>query len=128
MADKSFGILYAVDFYGCDPFKLDSIDVCYELLDKLPDVLKMTKQCPPYVFRTPKDTHLENCEGNSGWVGLVQSGIQFHSMPSKGFLSLDVYTCSSLVIADVVGFVKQLFGYTHYKGTLLERGIEYHTN
>lgn len=77
-----FGYHLMLDCYECNGEILDDIGRCYDYLEKLVDIVGVTKQSQPYVFRTPEG--FEGKEGLSGWVPLVESGISVHTLTGTG--------------------------------------------
>lgn len=104
---KAFGFHLMLDCYDCAPEKLDSIDACYEFLDRLVDEIGAEKQTQPYVFRTP--ARFKGKEGLSGWVPIVESGISIHTLTGSRFISLDVYSCREFDNEKIVRFTEEFF-------------------
>lgn len=112
-----------LDCYDCNPQKIDSIDACTEFLEDLIEAIGMDKQSPPFIFQTPKK--YPDKAGLSGWVPLVESGIQIHTLTLTNFVSLDVYSCkkfdTDLVKLKVTEFLKP----SKIEVQFLERGKNY---
>lgn len=125
--DKIFGYLLTIDIYGVEPSKCQDLNLGYDFLDKLPDYIGMHKQSLPHIYVTPSEWIGKG--GLSGWVGLVESGIQLHTLTDKGFVSIDLYTCSYIghaLIPGILEFVKRYYPYEFSETNLIERGLEYH--
>jgi S-adenosylmethionine decarboxylase len=120
---KAFGFHLMLDCYRCSPEKLDSIDSCYEFLDKLVDEIGAEKQTQPYVFRTPE--HFKGKEGLSGWVPIVESGISIHTLTGSRFVSLDVYSCRQFDNEKIMTFTKHFFGPEEIEVNFVLRGKKY---
>ena len=89
----------------------------------------MTRMSQPIVIHAPTQNGAEifpEKAGVSGWVPLIESGIQIHAIEAKRFISLDVYSCSNFKPETVLEFAKKYFGFTKYEEHFLERGIDYH--
>jgi len=120
---RAFGFHLMLDCYRCSPEKLDSIDACYEFLERLVDEIGAEKQTQPYVFRTP--AQFRGKEGLSGWVPIVESGISIHTLTASRFISLDVYSCRQFDNEKIIGFTRQFFGPEEIESNLLLRGRKY---
>lgn len=129
--NKPFGYSYFLDMYGCAEGVADDLELVYRFLEKLVDEIKMTRMTPPVVVHGPTDNGREiypDKYGVSGWVGLIESGIQIHAIEPEHFISLDVYSCSKFEAETVLNFAKKYFKFTDYEDTFLKRGTKYHNN
>lgn len=97
-----------VDCYGCTEEICCDLDNGYEFLDQICAHLRMTKQTQPYVFKTCERT-FPGKPGYSGWVPIIESGIQIHTSANNRFVSVDVYSCKHFDPAEVEEYVKQWF-------------------
>ena len=119
-----FGYHLMIDCYNCNKKIIDSISNCYDFLDQLVDYINMTKQAPPYIFRTPKEYIVKS--GLSGGVPLVESGISILTLTKKQFVSIDVYSCSQFSIEKVKKFVSIFFKTTDLELNFVQRGTKYY--
>ena len=87
----------------------------------------MKKQAPPQVFRTDHKLYPDKA-GLSGWVALVESSIVIHTLSSRNFISIDIYTCGKLDQKRAVAFVKKYFNPGRIEKQYLKRGIHYYTD
>lgn len=116
-----WGYQLIVDCFGCD------FDVCcdlnkgYEFLDAICRHLHMTKQTQPYIFKTC-ETAFPGRPGYSGWVPIIESGIQIHTSAHNHFISIDIYSCRPFDQADVVAFAKRWFEPENVDTAFLLRG------
>ena len=120
---KAFGFHLMLDCYHCSTEKLDDINACYSFLDSLVDIIGMTKQTQPYVFRTPDG--FKGKEGLSGWVPLVESGISLHTLTQTRFISLDIYSCKEFNCLKIVSFTKTYFCPDEIEQQYVLRGGKY---
>ena len=120
----AFGYHLMLDCYECNADTLDDINACYGYLDKLVDLLGVTRQSQPYVFRTPDG--FEGKEGLSGWVPLVESGISIHTLTGTGFVSIDLYCCRKFDQGMVIEFTGRYFDTERIETNYLLRGTRYH--
>jgi S-adenosylmethionine decarboxylase len=119
--DAPWGFQLILDCFGCDHEVCCDLDRGYEFLDKICLHLKMTKQTQPYIFKTC-ETAFPGKPGYSGWVPIIESGIQIHTSANNRFISIDVYSCKEFDRAAVEQFVRGFFNPEHVESVLLYRG------
>lgn len=125
--NKIFGYLLTMDLYDVDPGICQDLNLGYDFLDKLPDHIGMHKQSLPHIYITPSEWAGKG--GLSGWVGVVESGIQLHTLTEKGFVSIDLYTCSHIDQTQVPGileFVAKYYPHKDVETNLVKRGLRYY--
>lgn len=105
---RIFGYHMTMDCYGCDRKAIDSMEVCYNYLDRMTEIMKVHKQSPPFVVYTDPIKYPEKA-GISGWVPIVESGISIHTLTPTGFISIDVYSCKKYNVEKVRDFTKKMF-------------------
>ena len=120
----AFGYHLMLDMYDCQGEALASISLSYEFLEKLAGLLKMTKQAPPFLFRSDGEAFPDKA-GLSGWLPLIESGIQIHTIEPVRFVSLDVYSCRLFDKAVVVRFAKEVFQPSKVDRQFVRRGRRY---
>ena len=126
---KPFGYSYFLDMYDTLPGTADDLELVYRFLERLVDEIGMTRMTPPIVIHGPTDNGREiyaDKYGVSGWVGLIESGIQIHAIEAVHFISLDVYSCSEFKPETVLEFARKYFGFKKHEEHFLKRGLEYH--
>jgi len=121
----AWGYQLIIDCFGCDFDVCCDLDKGYEFLDKICIRLKMTKQTQPYIFKTCETT-FPGKPGYSGWVPIIESGIQIHTSANNRFISIDVYSCKPFDQAVVEQFVKDWFHPEYIESVLLYRGKGIH--
>ena len=119
-----FGYELLLDCYDCKPGVCDDIAHCYKFLDKIVGYIGMEKQEEPNIFRTD-GKKFPGKEGLSGWVPLATSSIVIHTLSSKNFISIDVYSCKGFSNEKVIEFVKKYFKPKSIEKNFLERGTHY---
>ncbi|MCB1056100.1 MAG: S-adenosylmethionine decarboxylase [Acidobacteria bacterium] len=119
--DAPWGFQLILDCFGCSHEACCDLDRGYEFLDKICIHLKMTKQTQPYIFKTC-ETAFPGRPGYSGWVPIIESGIQIHTSAHNQFISVDVYSCRPFDQEEVVEFTKRWFNPTHVDTAFLHRG------
>ena len=122
---KNFGWLLALDLYDCDPKKLDSLDVCYNYLNTMPNIMKVHKQSTPFVVVTDGKKYPDKA-GISGWVPIVESGVSIHTLTPTNFISIDVYSCKKFSNEKVIEFTKKTFKPKKIEKKFLLRGENYY--
>ena len=120
-----FGFQLLLDLYDCRKGACDDLTLCYNFLEELVRVLKVEPQSPPFIFRTDGKRYPDKA-GLSGWVPLVESGVQIHTLTPKDFISIDVYSCRQFAIEPVKEFVRRTFEPRHMDEQFLERGLDYY--
>lgn len=122
---KPFAHLLTLDLYGCKEGVCDDLNLCYNFLEDVVVKLKMTKQSPPFIFRSDATLYPQKA-GLSGWVPIIESGIQIHTLVPKNFISIDVYSCGDFSTEHISEFVKNYFGCKEVEMNYIERGLRYH--
>ncbi len=113
-----------LDCFGCSHEICCNLDKGYEFLDQICVFLKMTKQTQPYVFKTC-DTTFPGKPGYSGWVPIIESGIQIHTSANNHFVSVDVYSCKTFDQQKVESFVRDWFQPEILDCQLFHRGRDF---
>lgn len=103
-----WGYQLIVDCFGCSEEICRDLDNGYEFLDQICAFLKMTKQTQPYIFKTCGQTFPDR-PGYSGWIPIIESGIQIHTSAYNRFISIDLYSCKLFDQERVKQFVIDWF-------------------
>jgi S-adenosylmethionine/arginine decarboxylase-like enzyme len=119
-----FGHLLTFDLYGCKEGACDDLALCYKFLEDIVVQLQMSKQSPPFIFKSD-ETKYPDKAGLSGWVPLIESGIQIHTLSVKNFISIDVYSCGKFSTDHIKDFVQNYFGCKEVEMNYIERGVKY---
>lgn len=125
-AQTPFGHLMTLDLYGCKEGVCNDLNLCYQFLEDLVVKLKMNKQSPPYIFRSDATKYPDKA-GLSGWIPLIQSGIQIHTLAPKNFISIDVYSCGPFSANNIKDFVQHYFGCKEVEMNFIDRGVKYNS-
>ena len=121
---EPFGYLMTLDLYECKEETVDDLDLCYHFLEEMVAFLKMEQQAPPFIFHSDRKKYPDKA-GLSGWIPLIESGIQIHTLIPKNFISIDVYSCSSFSTEGVEKFVTKWFNPERIEKAFIERGTLY---
>ncbi|MFA6039414.1 MAG: S-adenosylmethionine decarboxylase [Candidatus Peribacteraceae bacterium] len=122
---EPFGYLMTLDLYNCKEGACNDISYCYAFLEILVDKLKMIKQSPPFIFQSDEKLYPTKA-GLSGWVPIIESGIQIHTLTHTNFISIDVYSCKLFSTENIKEFVQSYFQCTEVEMHFIERGVNYH--
>ncbi|MDD5606778.1 MAG: S-adenosylmethionine decarboxylase [Candidatus Pacebacteria bacterium] len=114
---KIFGYHFILDLYDCDPETVGDLKTCYSYLDRLPFILRVNKQSPPFIVFTKT--------GFNGWIPIVESGFSLYTNISSSFISIDVYSCKKFETEDIRKFTYGIFKPKKVKERYLLRGKEY---
>ena len=122
---EPFGYQLLLDLYDCKPGSSDDLRLCYNFLEKVVKVLKVEQQSPPFLFQTDGSRYPDKA-GLSGWIPLVESGIQIHTLSPKEFISIDIYSCRKFAVEPLKQFVRSQFSPRRMDAQFVERGLDYH--
>jgi S-adenosylmethionine/arginine decarboxylase-like enzyme len=128
---KPFGYSYLLDMYMCRVGAADDLELHYRFLERIVDEIGMTRMSQPFVIHAPTLWGVElfpEKAGVSGWVPLIESGIQIHSLEPTRFITLDVYSCNKFDINIVKNFAKKYFEFEEYEEHYIERGLKFNQN
>ncbi len=122
---KNFGYHLILDLYNCDPKTVGSLDICYNYLDTMPNIMKVHKQSTPFVVVTDGEKYPDKA-GLSGWIPIVESGVSIHTLTPTNFISVDVYSCEKFDIKKVIEFTKKIFKPKKIEKKFFLRGKDYY--
>jgi S-adenosylmethionine/arginine decarboxylase-like enzyme len=128
MNKTPFGYSYYLDMYDCREGAADDLELHYRFLERVVDKIGMTRMSQPVVMHGPTkngDEIYPDKAGVSGWVPLIESGIQIHSMEPKRFITLDVYSCNKFDSEIIYNYAKECFEFTDSEHNFFVRGRNY---
>jgi S-adenosylmethionine/arginine decarboxylase-like enzyme len=128
MTNNPFGYSYYLDMYNCRAGAADDLELHYRFLERVVDKIGMTRMSQPVVMHGPTQQGKEiypSKAGVSGWVPLIESGIQIHSMEPTHFITLDVYSCNKFDKNIILEYAKECFDFTDFEENFFARGIRY---
>lgn len=112
-----------IDGFGANRKMLESEDMIYDLLDRYPSQIGMTKVAPPQVFKyvgsKPEDW------GISGFVLIAESHISIHTFPERCYANIDIFSCKDFDSEYAIQEIKAIFEFDEIQNYLLNRGLEY---
>lgn len=122
---KPFGYLYTLDLYECKEGSCDDLTLCYNFLIDITKKLGMHYQAPPFIFRSDEEKYPDKA-GLSGWIPLIESGIQIHTLSVENFISIDLYSCGEFSTEGIGKYVKDYFACQEIETNFIERGLKYY--
>lgn len=123
-----FGLHYMLDGYGASPELLKNKKILIDILQTVPEEMGMHSICEPVVVEVGPN-NMKDPGGLSGFVMIAESHISFHTFPSRGFVTIDVYTCQNEI--DTYKLTKKFteaFNLTAVDEFIKPRGIKYPLN
>lgn len=132
---EPFGYSLMIDLYNVKSKLLDDKKICKKYLKELVKILGMEAQSKPYVVKLSEKYKKKwpiKGTGLSAWIPLIESGIQFHSISAKGFLSVDIYSCKKFDVNVPMKFTwktynpKKIFNPDKIEHYWIRRGLKYH--
>ena len=128
MTNNPFGYSYYLDMYNCRAGAADDLELTYRFLERVVDRIGMTRMSQPIVIHGPthygKELYPQKA-GVSGWVPLIESGIQIHSIEPTHFITLDVYSCNKFDKNIILEYAKECFDFTDFEENFFVRGRGY---
>ena len=121
---SEFGLHVTIDASGCNKRKLASVTLVYDILDKLPDRIGMTKMTLPYVVKW-LDKFAHGTEGISGFVMIAESHISIHTFPDQDYVFMDIFSCKEFDAEMAVKYLTGAFEAVKYKKNVLKRGSDF---
>ena len=91
---EQFGVHLRIDGYGASGELLTDAERLRGLLERLPGEMGMYAICDPVVVSVGPNNR-KDPGGLSGFVMIAESHLSFHTFPSRGFVTIDIYTCQN---------------------------------
>lgn len=113
-----------IDASGCNKRKLASVTLVYDILNKLPDRIGMTKMTLPYVVKW-FDKFSQGTEGISGFVMIAESHISIHTFPDQDYVFMDIFSCKEFDAEMAIKYLTGAFEATKYEKKILKRGVDF---
>jgi S-adenosylmethionine decarboxylase len=120
---KEFGQHLTIDASQCNRKKLTDQSFVYDILNKLPGKVGMTKMTLPYVVKwlDPGAT----VEGISGFVTIAESHISIHTFPEKDYVFMDVFSCRNFDVNKAFELLTKVFEAKKFTKKVVKRGIDF---
>ena len=120
----TFGKHLTIDAYGCSEKALNDMEICFRVLEELPKRISMHPITMPYVVRFAGNDK-KDCGGLSGFVMIAESHISLHTFPAKGYLTMDVYSCTMFDEKIAICYTKDIFRYKTLEKHIIKRGLKF---
>lgn len=118
-----YGPHLMLDLNDCNPAVLNNLDACFDLLNRLPEMIGMTKITQPYVFRyqapVPED------EGITGVTIIAESHISLHTYPRKKFAFADLFSCKPFDVQGAKEYIVKFFECNSPSVHVQQRGVDF---
>lgn len=124
---SQFGLHVTIDASGCNKRKLASVTLVYDILNKLPDKIGMTKMTLPYVVKW-LDKFSAGTEGISGFVMIAESHISIHTFPDQDFVFMDIFSCKEFDAEKAIKYLTGAFEAAKYEKHIVKRGLNFQRN
>ena len=121
---SEFGLDVTIDASCCSKKKLASVTLVYDILNKLPDMIGMTKMTLPYVVKW-LDKFALGTEGISGFVMIAESHISIHTFPDQDYVFMDIFSCKEFDAERAIRYLTQAFESAQYEKNILKRGVDF---
>ena len=121
---SEFGLHVTIDASGCNKRKLPSVTLVYDILNKLPAKIGMTKMTLPYVVKW-MDKFASGTEGVSGFVMIAESHISIHTFPDQDYVFMDIFSCKQFDAERAIKYLVDAFEATKYDKHILKRGLDF---
>lgn len=126
-AQKAYGPHLTVDGYEAPRALLSNYQQIFDLLNRLPDVIGMTKITQPYVFPyycgRPEAGDSE--WGITGVVIIAESHISIHTYPEKGIFFMDVFSCKPFDTEKTLGYIQRVLRPKRVDTSVTPRGLDF---
>jgi S-adenosylmethionine decarboxylase len=104
---KGFGPHVMLDLNRSNSKLLQSVELCFKLLDELPNHIGMTKITMPHVF--PYKGLVPEDEGVTGSVIIAESHLSVHTFPMKSYAFIDIFSCKPFQTQFAIDYCVNLF-------------------
>ena len=121
---SEFGLHVTIDASGCNKRKLASVTLVYDILNRLPDKIGMTKMTLPYVVKW-LDKFAQGTEGISGFVMIAESHISIHTFPDQDYVFMDIFSCKSFDAEKAIRYLVDAFEAINHDKHILKRGMDF---
>ena len=121
---SEFGLHVTIDASGCNKRKLASVTLVYDILDKLPEKIGMTKMTLPYVAKW-LDKFAHGTEGVSGFVMIAESHISIHTFPDQDYVFMDIFSCRGFDAEKAIAYLTRAFEAKKYERSIVKRGVDF---
>ncbi len=125
--NEPFGPHLTLDLRQCEKERLTSVELLWDVLNDLPDVIGMTKIMPPYVVKYT-DGKVADDWGISGFVMIAESHISIHTFPDKDYIFIDVFSCRDFDVDKAAKYLINAFKAKKVDRQIMKRGLDFPRN
>tara|TARA_Y100000310_G_scaffold251715_1_gene258294 strand:- start:14222 stop:14638 length:417 start_codon:yes stop_codon:yes gene_type:complete len=122
---SEFGLHLTIDASQCNKRNLTSQSVVYDILNKMPENIGMTKMTLPYVAKWIDKFSTSTTPGISGFVMLAESHISIHTFPDYDYAFIDIFSCKSFDAEDVARQFAEVFEAKKVTKNIIKRGLDF---
>src|SRR3989338_4558572 len=122
---NEFGLHVTVDASGCSKGKLSSQSIVYDILNKMPEKIGMTKMTLPYVAKWFDKFSTSTTPGISGFVMLAESHISIHTFPDYDYVFIDIFSCRRFDVENAAKYITDAFEAGKFTKKVVKRGLDF---
>lgn len=120
---QGFGPHLMLDCSECNLEKISDVAYVFDVLNRLPDFIGMTKITQPYVF--PYSGLVPEDKGVTGVVIIAESHLSFHSFTEKDYFFFDLFSCKPFNVDLARQFIMDAFEVKRAETHYVERGMDF---
>lgn len=120
---QGFGPHLMLDCSECNLEKISDVAYVFDVLNRLPDFIGMTKITQPYVF--PYSGLVPEDKGVTGVVIIAESHLSFHSFVEKDYFFFDLFSCKPFNVDLARQFIMDAFEVKKAETHYVERGLDF---
>ncbi|MAH33518.1 adenosylmethionine decarboxylase [archaeon] len=120
---REFGQHLTIDASLCNRKKLMDQSLVYDILNKLPGKLGMSKMILPYAVKwlDPGAT----IDGISGFVMIAESHVSIHTFPEKDYAFIDIFSCKPFDVNRAAELLVNAFDAKKFTKKVIKRGLDF---
>jgi len=122
--NEPFGPHLTLDLKHCSKERLTSVELIWDILNNLPEVIGMTKIMPPYVVKYTEGKVSQDW-GISGFVMIAESHISIHTFPEKDYVFVDVFSCRDFETEKAAKYLISAFRAKKAVKQMMKRGLDF---
>ena len=120
-----FGPHLTLDLSSCNKNVLNDKEKIYDMLDKLPALIGMTKISEPNVIHYPGKEGSFDKGGVSAFVLIAESHITIHTFVEQGYAFVDIFSCKPFELDSAEEFFVKNLEAGKVDKRIFDRGIEF---
>ncbi|MBF0216194.1 MAG: adenosylmethionine decarboxylase [Candidatus Omnitrophica bacterium] len=120
---EGFGPHLMMDLRECNEEKLRDYHHIFNILDKLPEMIGMTKITQPYVF--PYSGLVPEDKGITGTVIIAESHISIHTFQVKDYCFVDIFSCKEFDVDFASNYIARAFESRKFDKFVVQRGKDF---